>query len=106
MKLIIFFLLIFSVTNSYAQVWTEQELKIVEEFSLDIKDHRGVIFYNSEEGSCTELYESLDQAIVDFFMKTVKRDITKICVSQIDDSLVGVSLDIRELIQLYLTTKN
>lgn len=91
---------------SYCQspVWTSEQLTVLEKYGLSRDDNRGVVFYFSKAPECKVEKNTIEEALEAFFTTGVRRDITEICIlnSDEDKSLGGLTLDIYQIVNLYL----
>lgn len=104
----IYLLLMFCILsiNSFAQEWTKEQLEVIEEFSLDQKDHRGVVFNNYNESNCSSNhFSTTEDAIISFFTTTIKRDVTTYCIDELGNEVAGKTHGLKEIIEIYLTAK-
>lgn len=108
MKLLLILLLSFFVAErAFTQEWEQTELEIIETFSLEINDHRGVIFNTFDPLTCnSKHFENVHDAILDFFTSSVKSDLTNYCVDTLDDSIMEIPLSLHDLVKVYLSQKD
>lgn len=106
MKLLVFNALMLMSFALYSQEtdWSAKEQKVLIDFKLNPKDHRGVIYSNTDD-KCDISAKSLVESIETFFNSTEIKDLTVICI---DESIYKNDdiLNIRELVKLYLKSVN
>ena len=99
MKLyILIFFLVMEYTCFSQSHWSSKEIEILNKYSLDSNDHRGVILKGSENAPL------LKTVIEAFFSMSSKSDLTELLV-RLDknrDDYLDKPLDIHQLITLYI----
>lgn len=91
---------------SYSQssTWTAEHITVLEKYGLTQDDNRGIILYFSNVSDCTIEKNSIKEGLEVFLTTGVRKDLTNICIvnSDEDKSLAGLTLDIYQIIDLYL----
>lgn len=105
-KLIILALLVLPLTSlGQENQWTQEELKVLEKFSLNKEDHRGLVL-SQNDNNCHLQAASIKEGIESFFKSVEMRDLTVVCISSLDPTQNDKTMDLKQVVQLYLESKN
>lgn len=105
-KLIILALLVLPMTSlGQENEWTQEELNVLEKFSLNKDDRRGLVL--TQNGSnCNLIATNIVEGIESFFNLVEMRDITVVCIDGLDSELNNNTLGLKGIIELYIESKN
>lgn len=83
-------------------LWKSEEIEVLNRFGLDKNDPRGIIFYSN--GDCVDgNFPEIKSAVEAFLQGSIKKDLSNYCIIELKQKeLIGIPLDIHQIVQLYL----
>lgn len=87
-------------TFGYAQNWSNEQIALLDKYSIEKTDHRGLVL--STNSTDCQNTSSIEDAILKFFTSDVRKDITTLCISSDPENISGPILDLFEITTLYL----